>query len=139
MSEERRRYLREMLDELDRYFDEFEKSVEAVIKTSINTGQKVLSRPVVAGMAMGVGPEGKPSIQFFGDNLIGPDGFRAPIYEQVIDESAGTLRLLIELPGIEKEDVQVSALDDKVSLQAERGERRYRVEVPLQRDIDAES
>jgi HSP20 family protein len=128
-----------MLDDLDRYFDEFERSVEDVIKTSINTGQKVFSRPVVAGMAMGVGPEGKPSIQFFGDNLIGPDGFRAPIYEQLVDDAQGTLRLLIELPGVEKEDVQVSALDDKVTLQAERGERRYRVEVRLQREIDAES
>jgi HSP20 family protein len=128
-----------MLDDLDRYFDDFERSVEDVIKTSINTGQKVFSRPVVAGMAMGVGPEGKPSIQFFGDNLIGPDGFRAPIYEQLVDDAQGTLRLLIELPGVEKEDVQVSALDDKVTLQAERGERRYRVEVRLQREIDAES
>jgi len=118
LSEERRRYLRDMLDELDRHFDEFERSVEEAIKASVNTGQRAFSRPVVTGMAMGFGPEGKPRIQFFGDNLIGPDGFRAPIYEQVVDEKEGMLRLVFELPGIEKEDVQVSALEEKVTLEA---------------------
>ena len=139
MSEERRRYLRDMLDELDRYFDEFERSLEEAVKASVNTGQRAFSRPVVSGMAMGLGPEGKPRIQFFGDNLIGPDGFRAPIYEQVVDEKEGTLRLVVELPGIEKEDVQISALTNKMSLSAERGDRKYRIDVDLQREIEPES
>ncbi|MGA2663750.1 MAG: Hsp20 family protein [Nitrososphaerales archaeon] len=139
MSEERRRYLRDMLDELDRHFDEFERSVEEAVKASVNTGQRAFSRPVVTGMAMGFGPEGKPRIQFFGDNLIGPDGFRSPIYEQVVDEKEGTLRLVFELPGIEKEDVEISALEEKVTLEAVKEERRYRTEVLLQRAIDPDS
>jgi HSP20 family protein len=128
-----------MLDELDHYFEEFERSVEEAVKSSVNTGQKAFSKPVVAGMAMGFGPEGKPRIQFFGDNLIGPDGFRAPIYEQVLDEKEGTLRLLFELPGVEKEDVVISALDAKVTLEAVKGDRKYRVEVPLVGEIDPDS
>jgi len=139
MSEDRRKNLRDMLDELDRFFDDFEKSVEDAVRSSVNTGQRVFSRPVVAGMAMGVGPEGKPQIHFFGDNLVGPNGFRAPIYEQVVDEKEGNLRLLVELPGIEKEDVQISALTNKMSLSAERGDRKYRIDVDLQREIDPES
>ncbi|MGA2198522.1 MAG: hypothetical protein ABSG45_01145 [Nitrososphaerales archaeon] len=139
MAEERRRNLRDMLDELDHYFEEFERSVEEAVRSSVNTGARAFSKPVVAGMAMGFGPEGKPRIQFFGDNLIGPDGFRAPIYEQVLDEKEGNLRLLVELPGVEKEDVQISALEDKVTLEAAKGERMYRTEVLLQRDIDPDS
>ena len=128
-----------MLDELDHYFEEFERSVEEAVKSSVNTGQKAFSKPVVAGMAMGFGPEGKPRIQFFGDNLIGPDGFRAPVYEQVTDEKEGTLRLLFELPGVEKEDVVISALEDQATLEAVKGDRKYRVEVPLQGEIDPDS
>jgi HSP20 family protein len=128
-----------MLDELDRYFDEFERSVEEAVRSSVNMGQKAFSKPVVAGMAMGFGPEGKPRIQFFGDNLIGPDGFRSPIYEQVVDEKEGNLRLLVELPGVEKEDVQLSALEDKITLEAAKGDRLYRTEIILQRDIDPDS
>ncbi len=88
---------------------------------------------------MGFGPEGKPRIQFFGDNLIGPDGFRAPIYEQVVDEKEGSLRLLVELPGVSKDDVQLSALEDKVTLEAVKEDRKYRTEIVLQRDIDPDS
>jgi HSP20 family protein len=138
MSEERKN-MRDMLDELDRFFEEFERTIEQTIRASVNTGTKAFSKPVVAGMAMGLGPEGKPRIQFFGDNLIGPDGFRAPIYEQVVDEKEGTLRLLVELPGVEKEDVQISALEDRVTLEAARGERKYRMDLALQNPIDPES
>jgi HSP20 family protein len=139
LSEDKRNNLRDMLDELDHFFADFEKSMEDAIRSSVNTGQKVFSRPVVAGMAMGVGPEGKPTIHFFGDKLIGPNGFRAPIYEQVQDEKEGNLRLLVELPGVEKEDVQISALEDTVSLAAEKGDRKYKADVPLERAIDPES
>jgi HSP20 family protein len=90
-------------------------------------------------MAMGFGPEGKPRIQFFGDNLIGPDGFRAPIYEQIIDEKEGNLKLLVEMPGVSKEDLQISALEDNVTLEAAKDERKYRTEIDLQRDIDPDS
>jgi HSP20 family protein len=123
VSEDRRKYLRDVLDEFDRYFDDFEKSIEDAIKSSVNTGQKAFSRPVVTGMAMGFSPEGKPRVQFFGDNLIGPDGFRAPIYEQTVNDKDGTLRLVVELPGVEKEDVQISALEDRISLDAQKGGR----------------
>ena len=136
---EERKNLRDMLDELDRFFQDFERSIEQTIKDSVNTGQKAFSKPVVAGMAMGLGPEGKPRIQFFGDNLVGPDGFRAPIYEQILDEKQGNLRLIVELPGVEKEDVQISALEDRISLEAAKADRKYKMELTLQNAIDPES
>ena len=46
---------------------------------------------------------------------------------------------MVELPGVEKEDVQLSALEDKVSLEAVKGERKYRMELSLQNAIDPES
>ena len=138
MSEERKN-LRDMLNELDRFFEDFEKAMEQTIRESVTTGQKAFSKPVVAGMAMGLGPEGKPRIQFFGDNLIGPDGFRAPIYEQIVSEKDGNLRLLVELPGVDKDDVQISALEEKLSIEAAKGDRKYRAEIALQRAIDPDS
>jgi HSP20 family protein len=139
MSEDRRKYLKEILDEFDRYFEDFEKSVEDAIRTGFSNSQQFFSKPVVKGMALGVGPEGRPTISFFGDNTKTPDGFRSPIVEQMVDEKEGTLRLVVELPGIEKQDIQLSALEDKVSIQAEDADRKYRVEVELQREIDPES
>jgi len=139
MSEDRRKYLKEILDEFDRYFDDFEKSVEDAIRSGFSSGQEFFSKPVVKGMALGIGPEGKPTISFFGDNAKTPGGFRSPICEQMADDKEGTLRLVVELPGIDKQDIQLSALEDKISLQAEEGERKYKMEIALQREIDPES
>ena len=139
MSEDRRKYLKDMLDEIDRYFEDFEKSIEETVRSGFANSQQFFSRPVVKGMALGIGPEGKPQISFFGDSIAGEDGFRRPFIEQVVDDKEGTLRVVVELPGVEKEDVQLSALDDKLSLKAEKGDRRYKVEVELQREVDPES
>jgi len=131
--------MKDMLDEIDRYFEDFEKSIEETIRSGFSNSQQFFARPVVKGMALGLGPEGRPQISFFGDNPSGVGGFRLPICEQVVDDKEGTLRVVVELPGVEKEDVQLSALEDKLSLKAEKGERKYQVEVELQREVDPES
>jgi len=139
MEQDNRRYLREILAELDRYFDEFEKTMQDTIRAAIDSGTAAVSKPVVSGVAMGFGPEGKPSVQFFGDRMVGPNGYRTPIYEQSMDESHGTLRLTVELPGVEKENIEVSAREGSVLITAEKEERRYRVDVPVIREVDVES
>ncbi len=139
MEDDRRRYLKDMLEELDRYFDEFEKTIEDVLRSTLSTGQQAFSKPLVAGFAMGVGPEGKPSIQFFGDKVEGNDGYRTPIYEQVVDEKDGRLRVIFELPGVDKNSIEISALDNKVNLKVEDDGRRYMADVTLERDVDPDT
>ncbi|MBI2649373.1 MAG: Hsp20/alpha crystallin family protein [Thaumarchaeota archaeon] len=139
MEDDRRRYLKDMLEELDRYFDEFEKTIEDVLRSTLITGQQRLSKPLVAGFAMGVGPEGKPSIQFFGDRVEGKDGYRTPIHEQVVDEKDGKLRLIVELPGVEKESIEVSAVENKVSLKVGDDGRKYMADIALKREVDPDT
>ncbi len=139
MSNEKRRYLREVLDELDRYFDEFERSVQDSVRTSLAAGESFFSRPVISGVAMGLTPEGRPSVQFFGDKLEGHDGYRTPVYEQMLDEKEGRLRLILELPGVQKDGIDISAVEEKVLIQTDRSTRKYRVEIPLKKEVDPES
>ncbi|MDA4117941.1 MAG: hypothetical protein OK455_06310 [Thaumarchaeota archaeon] len=138
MYEDRRKLLKDMLEELDRYFGDFEKSLEEAVRNGFSvTGS--FSRRVVTGMAFSIGPEGKPTVAFFGDNPQNADGPRSPIYEQVVDEKAGTLRVVVELPGMDKQNIQISALETKLTMQADHAERKYQAEIDLQREIDAES
>ncbi len=139
MEDDRRRYLKDMLEEVDRYFDEFEKTIEDVLRSTLNTGLQNFSKPLVAGFAMGVGPEGKPSIQFFGDRVEGKVGYRTPIHEQVVDEKDGKLRLIVELPGVEKEGIEVSAVEDKVNLKVGDDGRKYMADIALKREVDPDS
>lgn len=137
--EDRRKYLRDMLDELDRYLDELEREIQDAIRSSLDSSKKLFSKPFVAGITMRFGPEGRPLIEFFGDKASEEHGYRTPIYEQVIDDKDGRLRLIIELPGVEKGDIEISADEDEVRVKAERGNRKYMSTIELKREVNPET
>jgi len=138
MSEDRRRDLRDMLDELEHYFEGFEKEIEDVVKSNILRGDRN-SWPFVAGFSFNMGPEGRPSVQVFGNNPIEGGGYRSPINEQMVDEKSGTLRVLLEMPGVEKQDINVESTEDSAVIKAENGERKYKAELHLKAPVRPES
>ncbi|MDE1853691.1 MAG: Hsp20/alpha crystallin family protein [Thaumarchaeota archaeon] len=138
MSEDKRRDLRDMLDELDKYFEGFEKDIEDAVKNSIFGADKQF-KPFIAGFSFNLGPEGKPSVQLFGNNPVRRDGFRAPINEQLIDDKNGLLRLILEMPGVEKDDIKVEATEDTAVVTAEKEDRHYRAELALKAQVRPDS
>jgi len=138
MSDDTRRNLRDMLDELDRYFEELEKDIQDAVREKI-AGTKLFSKPFVAGFQLRIGPEGKPSVQFFGDNPQQNDGYRAPMTEQLVDEKSGTLRVVLDMPGVEKKDIVISATEAKLIVTAERESRKYKAEVSLKAPVEPDS
>ncbi len=138
MSEDKRRDLRDVIDEMERYFDGFQKDMEDAVKKSIY-GDGSPTKPFVAGFSFNLGPEGKPSVQVFGNNPIRGDGFRSPISEQVVDEKNGIVRLLLEMPGVEKQNIKVEATEASAVITAEREDRKYRSEIELKAPIRPES
>ena len=138
MSEDRRKYLKDMLDELDRYFEEFEKGVQDVVRDSISAVHSQ-TEPYVAGFSFKLGPEGRPSVQFFGDSPLHRDGFRSPMSEQVLDEKNGLLRLVVDMPGVEKSDINVEATEDSAVVTAQRDSRKYRADIGLKTQVQPDS
>jgi len=138
MSEDMRKNLRDMLDELDRYFEDFENDMQDAVRQRLS-GTKLFSKPFVAGFQMRVSPEGKPSIQFFGDNPQQGDGYRSPMSEQIVDGKAGTLRLVMDLPGVEKGDIEITATEESAGVKAEKGSRKYKTEVALRAKVDPDT
>jgi HSP20 family protein len=138
MSEDKRKELRDVLDELEHYFEGFQKEIEDAVKSNIFGGDQS-AWPFVAGFSFNMGPEGRPSLQVFGNNPIRADGFRSPISEQVVDQNNGNLHILLEMPGVEKEDINVEATEDSAVIRAENGEKKYRAELQLQAQVRPES
>ena len=137
MSDDDRRTMRDVLDELDDYFEDLEREIQEVVKRSLESAK--LGSPFVAGFTFNVGPKGKPSIQVFGDSPVRHDGSRSPISEQVIDEKSGVLRLLLEMPGVEKDDIKVEATEEAATITAENGNRKYRAEMHLKSQVRPDS
>lgn len=136
MSDEKRRNLRDVLDDLDRYFEDFEKEIEEAVRNSIDS---VRAKPFMAGFSFQVGPEGKPVVQLFGDNPLRNGGYRSPLVEQMVDDKAGLLRIVLDMPGVEKSDIKVDAKEETAVVTAEAGGRKYRADVSLKQPVQPDS
>jgi len=131
-------------DEFNRIFKQMSGSfvnLDDVFEILKNTGN--ISGPVVYGYTMTTGPDGKPVVQEYGN--VKPDTLpienkREPLIDTLVDEKEKTLKIVAEMPGVEKNDVSVVVGDDKViHIDAERGEKNYHVKVPIKHKVDAES
>jgi len=136
IDEERRKAMRDAMDEFDRYMEEMGKHIEEAVKESLDSLQ---SHPFVSGFSFRMGPGGKPSVQVFGDKLLDQEGYRAPLSEQILDDKAKTLRVVLDMPGVEKNDIKVDATGDSVVVVAERGARKYKSELSLKSEIRPDS
>ena len=137
-AEDKRKTLRDVLDELDAYMEKFEVEVHETAREAISRAG-LTDKPFVAGFSFKVGPGGKPSVQIFGDNPVKSGGFRSPLTEQILDEKGSTLKLVLDMPGVEKTDIRVDATDDSAVVTAERDTRKYRAEVSLKAAVDAQA
>jgi HSP20 family protein len=64
---------------------------------------------------------------------------REPLIDTLVDEKEKTLKVVAEMPGVEKSDVNVVVGADKViHIDAERGEKKYDVKVPIKHKVDPE-
>jgi HSP20 family protein len=137
-TDDRRRDLRDSLDELDKYFEELERDIQEAVRKGISETRGSFG-PFMAGFSFKLGPEGKPSIQFFGDSPTHAGGYRSPLTEQIMDEKSGTLRLLLDMPGVEKSDIEVSVAEDSVVVKTDRGDRKYRAEMGLRARVNPDN
>ena len=131
-------------DGFDRLFKQMSSSfmnLDDVFETLKNEGN--VSGPIFYGYTMTTGPDGKPIINEYGNvkpNMLPIAEKRDPLIDTFVDEKEKTLKVIAEMPGVEKSDVNVVVGDDKViHIDAEHGEKKYHVKVPIKHKIDAES
>ena len=107
-------------------------------------GTKVKSfGPFVCGYSLTVGPDGKPKIREFGnfkaETRLGKPQLdvkeeREPLTD-VVDDGE-TIKVIIELPGVEKEEIKLSGTDDNLTISVETSEHKYFKEVQMPTKIE---
>ena len=100
------------------------------------------SGPYYYGYTMTVGPDGKPVVKEYGNvkpGLLPTSDTREPIVDTIVDEKEKVVKLIAEMPGVEKTDVKVIVENKIVELSAERDEKKYHVKVPVQHKVDENS
>ena len=98
--------------------------------------------PYYYGYTMTVGPDGKPIVKEYGNakpELVSAPNTREPIVDTIVDEKEKLVKLVAEMPGVDKSDLKVVVQDKSVNLSAEHGEKKYQVNVPIQYKVDENS
>lgn len=113
-------------------------------KQILPDGTKVKSLgPFVYGYSVTVGPDGKPKVTEFG-NLrpetstgkpqANVEEKREPLADVIPADDE--VRVIVELPGVEKKDIKLSGTDDKLTISVDAPERKYYKEVELPVKVD---
>ena len=150
-------------EEMERMFDEQFRDIllqtetpkELVREYTTPKGEKVRKiGPIVYGYSVVVGPDGKPRITEFGNvkqgthigskegtgrRMGGPRlaAEREPLADVITTDDE--VKIVVELPGVNKENIKVNAYEGSAEVVAEAQDRKYRRVVDIPADTDAES
>ncbi|MEM2376484.1 MAG: archaeal heat shock protein Hsp20 [Sulfolobales archaeon] len=140
MSSRRRKSIFDLFDELMR---EFEKEFEDMFRSfNVDEGGERFLRPYVYGFRITVGPDGKPKVEEFGN--VKRVGSRPKIAEEIeplvdIIEEEEIIKVVAEMPGVEKEKVKVRATEDTLTIQGSDTNKKYYKEVRLPAKVKPET
>lgn len=129
---------RKLFDEIDKLFDELTReSFE-----SITRGQRRVIGPYYYGFSVTIGPDGVPRVREWGN--IKPGTVRPRISDTIepfvdVIEEEENVRIIVDMPGVEKDDIQLEATEAEVIVSAERGDRKYFKTIRLPARVKPES
>ncbi|MCE2506654.1 MAG: Hsp20/alpha crystallin family protein [Nitrosopumilaceae archaeon] len=99
--------------------------------------------PYYYGYVKTIGEDGIPHVTEWGNakptGTLADSQVRDPYVDVSVNEKENTLKLVSEMPGIEKSDIKLNVSDKLVLISAEHGERKYEKKVPLPSKVDETS
>ena len=138
----------EMMREMERAFSEQFKDLERELPKNLvresktpEGGVKKEIGPIVYGYSVTIGPDGKPVVREFGNVRRGEgkpwnsiQDKREPLVDVV--SSAKEVRVIAEMPGVKKEDINVKVSEKSVVLSVDSEDRGYYKELDLPGIVD---
>ncbi|MGC8564322.1 MAG: archaeal heat shock protein Hsp20 [Fervidicoccaceae archaeon] len=128
---------RKIFDIFDDFFREIEEEFEELFREEYEQRGERKS-PLVYGFRLTIGPDGIPHFEEFGN--VKRAGIRPKISEErepLVDifESGNMLTVVAELPGVEKDKIDVKVQNNKLIIKASNGERKYYKEIELPKPV----
>jgi len=148
----------DMHKEMDRMFNVFndiskDAPKELVREYQTSDGANVREiGPIVYGYSMTIGPDGKPHVKEFGnvkgagEHNLGQHSSakpqisaeREPLSD--ITSTDNEVKVILEMPGIKKEDIKINAYDEKVEIKtSDNAQRKYHKTIDLPKQADLET
>jgi len=120
-------------DIFDDIFERMIRDLEEIMKR-VEKGEGEI-RPIIRGFSIRIGPDGKPEIKEFGTKPpISEEGIeeRKPLIDVI--ETDDEVQVIAEMPGVNKDDIDLNATEKSLEIKAEGENRRYYevVELPCE-------
>jgi HSP20 family protein len=140
----------EMMKEMEKMMQEAFKNVEQQVPKNLVKERKMDDGsvvremgPIVYGYSVKIGPDGKPVVRKFGNidafpNVLGGGMSVKEEREPLVDviKGQGEIRVVAEVPGVNKEDLRLSADENSITIESVTGQPRYHKRVELPESVD---
>jgi len=138
---------KEMEEMMAKEFEELSKRAPENLlrERTLPDGTKMKSwGPFVYGYSVTVDPDGKPKVREFGnfkaETRMGKPYMdvkekREPLADVI--NTDGEVRVIVELPGVEKKDIKLSGTENKLTISVDTPEHKYFKEVELPVKVDS--
>lgn len=123
----------------DDLFEDMRKRMEKLLSGSLKDLE--MGKPFVWGYSFRLGPDGKPEFRQFGDTQALKPWTTEPRREPMTDviEREDTISITVELPGVERDEIELQSSPNRVTIEVNNPERRYYKDVDLPKLIDPDS
>ena len=115
-------------DDFERMFQEMERMMEKAFRFPMDKMEP--GKSFVHGFSVRIGPDGKPRIQEFGNHHIKSEEGKEAISEERepltdVIECDEEVSVTMELPGVEKKDIDLKATKDQLEISVDTPMRKY--------------
>jgi len=129
-------FIRDLLND-ERIMEDIKRMTEEMMKMFHNAQP---GKPIVHGFKINIGQDGKPKIEDFGNRrIISPDGDAAISEEREpltdIIEGDDDVAVTVEIPGVEKEDIDLNVEGDTIEIKVDTPMRKYHKTLALPCDV----
>ena len=140
----------EMMRDVEKMMQEAFRNVEQQVPRNLVKERKLddgsvvrETGPIVYGYSVKIGPDGKPVVRKFGNidafpNVLGGGLTVKEEREPLVDVIKGLdeLRVVAEVPGVNKEDLRLTADENMLTIESITGQPRYHKKVELPEMVD---
>ncbi len=136
-------FFEDIFENIDREFRDWMKRFERIEEEMTRaTREGRIIGPYVYGFSITIGPDGRPIIKEFGN--IRREAGRPKIAEErepLVDvlEDENTVTVVAEVPGVNKEDIDIRIRDNTLIISAQSGDRKYYKEIQLPAKVKPET